>query len=440
MEPKPKSIVIIGAGFTGLTAALELSRLGIEVTLIEADKHVGGLASSFQTSGDRLDKFYHHWFVSDTDVMQLIDEVGMSGSVAYNPSRTGLYYSNNYYQLSSPIDLLKFKALSLFDRLRLGMLAINASFVKDWHQLENFTAKDWLIKNCGIKAYQIIWEPLLVGKFGKYAETVSAVWFWNKLKLRGGSRGKNGREELAYLRGSFSSLAERVAEIIRDNGGQVITGERALSVESLDGCWLVKTDKRCYSADAALVTTALPVFSEMIADWAPSDYLENISKIEYLGNVCLVLELRQSLSDLYWINVNDPTFPFVGIIEHTNFVPSKHYSNSHFVYLSKYLPTDDSLYSYEASDFLEYTIPFIKKMFPAFDPASIVNYSLWRAPYSQPIVVQNYSELVPSIYGPQKGLYLCTMAQIYPEDRGTNYAVRHGRQIAKTIASELCAE
>ena len=67
---------------------------------------------------------------------------------------------------------------------------------------------------CGTKGYQVVWEPLLKGKFGRYAEDVSAVWFWNKLKLRGGSRGEKGKEFLAYYKGGFASLADSMlAEI-----------------------------------------------------------------------------------------------------------------------------------------------------------------------------------------------------------------------------------
>ena len=51
-------------------------------------------------------------------------------------------------------------------------------------------------------------------------------------------------------------------------------------------------------------------------------YVERLRRIRFLANVCIVLELDRSLSDTYWLNVNDPGFPFVGVIEHTNFEPS----------------------------------------------------------------------------------------------------------------------
>ena len=46
---------------------------------------------------------------------------------------------------------------------------------------------------------------------GDLAEEVAAVWFWNKLKLRGGSRGSGGGERLAYYRGGFAALADALA-------------------------------------------------------------------------------------------------------------------------------------------------------------------------------------------------------------------------------------
>jgi protoporphyrinogen oxidase len=191
-------VVVIGAGFAGLSAAWEMVRRGLSVTVCEAEEEVGGLAGSFEVAGTRLEKFYHHWFTSDTHVHDLVRELGREDQVLYRPTRTGMYFAHQFFRLSTPADVLRFTPLSLAGRLRLGLLALRARRVGDWQELEDLTAEEWLIGLGGREVYDVVWRPLLVGKFGPYAKDISAVWFWNKLKLRGGSRGRSGEEVLAY--------------------------------------------------------------------------------------------------------------------------------------------------------------------------------------------------------------------------------------------------
>lgn len=427
-------VSIIGAGFSGLSAAYELVKQGINVCVIESESEVGGLAAAFDVEGEKLDRFYHHWFTNDEAVMNLIKEFNLMDKVEISPTNTGIYYANNFFKLSTPFDLLKFKPLSLIDRFRLGLLALKARRVKDWKLLEKMTAKEWLINMGGLNVYKVIWEPLLKGKFGPYAESVSAVWFWNKLKLRGGSRGKGGEERLAYFKGGFIALAKFISKKMQSSGGELLLNTKVLNARRNDGKWIINTNKGYIYSDRVIFTTSLPIIANIIDNFAKKDFLKSLRRIHYIGNICLVLELNESLSDTYWLNVNDPSFPFVGVIEHTNFESPKTYGGRHIVYLSKYLPHTDKIYSMNADQFLEYALPFLKKMFPHFKKSLIFRYHLWKARWSQPVVEKNYSSLIPMSDSPIEGMHICSMAQIYPEDRGTNYAIREGRKIGKRIA------
>ncbi len=432
---KKKSIIIIGGGFTGLSAAYDLTQKNFDVTILESEKSIGGLAGSFDIQASKLDKFYHHWFNNDLHAIQLIKDLKLETKLLKKPTNTSMYYSNNFFKLSSPIDLIKFTPLGFIDRLRLGWLAILARRIKDWKSLENITAKEWLIKIAGRDVYKIVWEPLLIGKFGIYSDRISAVWFWNKIKLRGSSRGKKGQEELIYFKGSFQSFAEEIAKKIKLFGGKIAVKNTVTSIHKKNDKWVVTSSKKKYSSDYVLVTTSLPLYSNLIKKWADSNYINKLRKIPYLANICLILELKKPLSDIYWLNINDPNFPFVAIIEHTNLDSKLNYSNNSIVYLSKYLPFNDRLYKMTKKEILNYSIPYIKKMFPLFTEDCIVNYHLWKARWAQPVVLKNYSALIPSELTPYPNLYLSTMAQIYPEDRGTNYAIRQGRNIAIKIAN-----
>jgi len=433
-----RSIAIIGAGYVGLSAAHELQKAGHNITIFEKDSDIGGLAGTFEIEpGVRAEKFYHHWFTSDTAVLNLIDELGLSDLKRYLNSNTGLYYTNSIFRLASPWDLLKFYPIPLIDRIRTGFMALYARKISNWKPLEKITASNWLRKFGGKKAYDVIWNPLMQGKFGIEAENISAVWIWNKLKLRGSSRDDSGAEKLVYFGGGFGALTEGIRKSLESRGVTIKLNtpvERVLVKDNVT-CGVVVAGQE-HSFDEVLVTSPLPQYLELVPD-LPEEYISNCKKIRFLGNCCLVLTLNRSLSSTYWLNVADPTFPFVGIIEHTNFDPKENYAGRHIVYLSKYLPTTEKLFSMNTEELFDYCIPFIQKIFPDFSREWVISTHLWKAQYSQPVITKDYSSIIPDFSTPFSHLWLCTMAQVYPEDRGTNYAVQYGKKIAAKIIDSI---
>lgn len=425
---------IIGGGFAGLSVAYELAKQGKRVLVVERDHELGGLAGGFKVGDQVLEKFYHHWFNNDVEIFKLIEELGANDNIVLRPTRTGMYFADQFYRLSTPLDLLRFDALPLIDRVRLGVAVLRARSVKDWKKLENLSAKEWLIDLCGEKAYKVVWDPLLVGKFGDVADDVSAVWFWKKLVLRGGSRSNSGDEVLAYYRGGFAALAEKLGEAIVRLGGEVRLGTEATSVITDNGVatGVLLSDGMAY-ADNIVLSTAFPISANLLEGAVDASFQHKLRRVRYLANVCMVLSLDRSLSETYWLNVNDPGFPYVGVIEHTNFEPASSYGGRHIVYLSKYLPTTHPMYTMTDQELVDFSLPHLQKMFPAFDRSWIQDVHVWRAEYAQPIAEKHYSTLVPGRTTPLPNVFLTSMAQVYPEDRGTNYAVREGRSLARDI-------
>jgi len=425
-------VVIVGAGFTGLTAAYVLSKQGMRVHVVEAADTPGGLAGTFNFSdGVVVEKFYHHWFNNDIHVPELVKELGLDGDVILLPTRTGMYFNGRIWKLSTPLDLLRFKALSIIDRFRLGLLVLKVRRITDWKTIEHLSIREWLEPLCGKRVYKVVWEPLITAKFSLFAETVNAVWMWKKLVLRGGTRNDKGGEVLAYFKGGFGRLAEELVSAIKKNGGEVSFACRATGIEtSGEQIDRLLTDKGPLQGDKYLFTPAFPIIADILGKDADENWLTSLSRVKYLGNMCLVLRLKQSLSNTYWLNVNDPGFPFVGIIEHTNFDTPDNYKGSHIAYLSRYLAVEDPVWSYTDAEYFDFAMKHLKRMFPEMEPSWVVDYKVWRSEHAQPITEKNYSNYVPGNETPFANGFISTMAQIYPEDRGTNYAIRDGRNIA----------
>lgn len=428
-------VVIVGGGFTGLTAAYVLSKQGKRVHVLEADDTPGGLAGTFNfNDGVKVEKFYHHWFNNDVYVPELVKELGLDGDIMLLPTRTGMYFNGRLWKLSTPLDLLRFKALSFMDRIRLGLLVFQVRRIKDWKTIEHLSIREWLEPLCGKTVYKVVWEPLINSKFSVFAEAVNAVWMWKKLVLRGGTRNDKGGEELAYFKGGFGRLAEALADGVRQHGGQVSYGRRVTGIEA-DGAEIVRlsTDQGPVQGDKYLFTPSFPIIADIFDGSADSKWVAALRRVKYLGNMCLVLRLNQSLSETYWLNVNDPGFPFVGVIEHTNFDSPDNYRGSRIAYLSRYLATDDPVWAYSDEEYFQFAMGHLKRMFPKLDQSWVLDYKVWRSEYAQPVTERNYSSYVPGRETPYPNAYISTMAQIYPEDRGTNYAIREGRDIARVL-------
>ncbi len=430
-------VVIIGAGFTGLTAAYVLTKQGKKVCVIEADTTSGGLAGTFEFSdGVTLEKFYHHWFNNDIYVPELVKELGMEGDVILLPTRTGMYFNGRMWKLSTPLDLLRFNALPFIDRVRLGLLVFQVRRIKDWKTIEHLSIREWLESLCGKTVYRIVWEPLIASKFSVYAEAVNAVWMWKKLVLRGSTRNSKGGEELAYFKGGFGRLAEALVAAIKQAGGDVTFSTTAIGIIAEgEKITALQTEQGDICGKQFIFTPAFPIIADIFEGVAALDWVAKLRRVRYLGNICLTLRLNQSLSETYWLNVNDPGFPFVGVIEHTNFDKPENYKGTHIAYLSKYLAVEDPVWDYSDEQYFEFALQHLRRMFPKMERSWVVEHKVWRAMYAQPVTERNYSQYVPSNETPYENAIISTMAQIYPEDRGTNYAIREGRAVAARVAT-----
>lgn len=433
---------IIGAGAAGLAAAYELGLAGHTAEVFEGAPFLGGQASTFDVRGTPLERGYHHLFRSDTAMTDLIEELGLGHRLQWIDSNVGYFSRGRLWRFTSPIDLLRFGPLPFEDRIRLGLLTVGLQRRKEWRSLEAQTATEWLLEHAGRRIYDVIFQPMLRGKFGKYHEDISMAWLWNKFALRTTSRGKGllGRlkEQLGYPTGSFGEVFDVLAEKVRAQGGQVhlrtpvrhviVEDDRATGLEvALDGG---SPERRDY--DMVLATVPSYIFPKLVPT-LPDDYLAKLTDKVYLAAVLVILELDRPLSPHYWTYVGDRQIPFLGVIEHTNFMPPEKYGGAHVVYLANYLDRDDPLYAMSPEELYREYLPHLRRLNPAFDESWVQNYHHHKVDAAQPIVTRGYSERIPGHRTPVRGLYLANTTQIYPEDRGTNYSVRMGRAVARMM-------
>jgi protoporphyrinogen oxidase len=309
--------------------------------------------------------------------------------------------------------------------------------VRDWKRFETVTADAWLRRALGQRAYDRTFGAQLRAKFGRYHDQVAMVWFWGKIWLRTTSRRSPLEgERLGYFQGSFNVLIDALAEAARDAGATLVTGDGPSELRPRDGGWDIVLEDGAVPADAVIVTTPSPILARLARD-LPEDYRRKLSGLEYEAAVVVLLQLSQPLSSIYWLNVADDDLPFTGVIEHTNFISPDAYGGKRFVYLSKYLEPDHPYFTLPDGDLIEAYVPYLQRINPGFQRDWIEEHWVFRERSAQPIIPLNYSERIPAHRTGLPGLYLANTTQIYPEDRGTNYSVRLGNEIAELVNGDL---
>ena len=439
------NIGIVGAGITGLTAAYDLTKQGHTVTVYEARPYAGGLAAGFRDERWEwpLDRSYRHWFASDDDIIRLIDELGARDLLFFPRPTTTLYYRGHLYPLDSPVPALKFFPLAtlhrtirvlwftplpLIDRLRFGLVGVYLTLTRNWRPLEHVSADEWLRRTVGERAYNVMWKPLLISKFGEenYRD-VNMAWMWARLYKR--------TARLGYFVGGFQGLADLLAGRVQAQGGEVRLGTAVQAIyPTADGHLGLETTAGLAKHEQVVATCSPQAMLQLAPD-LPPDYAAKLSRLKSMGAVVLILALRHRLTEShYWINLpKGEGLPFMGLVEHTNYISPEHYGGDHLVYCGDYLPPDHPYLDYSKEQLLETYLPGLVKINPEFRPDWIRASWMFTEKYAQPVPTLNHSRNIPPLETGVPGLYLACMSQVYPWDRGTNYAVEMGRRVAREV-------
>ena len=434
-----RRILIAGGGFTGLTAAYRLSRdPGFEVHLFEKGRDLGGLAGGFRLQGHPLEKAYHCLFLSDGDIAGLARELGLGDRLMWRPASSGIYLQGRIHPFNTPLDLLRFSPCPWPDRIRTGLIALYLKHRGDPRPFEPHRALEWMTRHGGAGAARTIWEPLLRGKFSAHAGEVSMAWLWARLNIRARSRAGRG-ERFGYFRGGFGAVADALARASTAAGATIATGRAIARLRPADGGLEVTDgDGRTERFERVLFTGSSRAFAALLEPLVPPPaYLEQLRAVPYLNALCLVFASRQELPAPFWLNVNEAGAPFLVLVHHTRLVPREHYGGLHIYYVGSYLDDRAPLFRQDDDAVVRSWFGYLRRIFPEFDEAAVVEKALFRLADAQHVVTPGYSSRIPPHQSPVAGLYLANFSQIYPEDRGTNFAVRDGNRLAARIAADL---
>lgn len=423
-------IAVAGAGITGLTAAYELAKRGEEVFLFEKEAEVGGLAKSFKKENWDwpVESFFHHYFTQDRQLKAFLTELGLRKKLFYQPGKTSVYTNGQIYPFDNSIDYLKFPDLNLFSKFRMGSVIFLIRLLPYLSIYHHFSAKTFFSKLIGNQAWQTIWQPLMEGKFGKYQNQVSFSWLWARIKARS--------VKLGYLSGGTQVLIDKLLSELNQRGVEIFTNQEVTEIKRKKRQWQIKTNKTAKQFDKVVLTMPLPQ-ALSIVDQSEAISKQKKAKYRNLKNITslvLILRLKKKFlpDDTYWLNILDKQFPFVALVEHTNFISPQKYGGEHLVYAGGYYQQESKILKQKDEEIFNRFSPFLRRLNPSFENF-LVGYDIFKCPGAQPVIEVNYPQKKPEYELLPGQIFWGTANHIFPWDRGLNNSIKMGREIAHLV-------
>lgn len=415
-----KKIAILGGGLTGLTAAYYLSKKNYQITLFEKETVLGGLAAGFKKKDWQwfLERTVHHLFVNDWEIRSLALEVGYN-KIFFKSPLTASFDNYRTFPVDSPQDLLNIPDLSFVDKIRCGLVLAFLKLSPFLPIYEKYSAEAFLKKYLGEEGWKRMFQGLFRKKFGKYAENILASFIWARIKKR--------TKKLGYFEGGFQAFINFLQEFLEKSG---VTIKKETQVEKIE-----KTKEKIFinneDFDKVISTLPTPVLVKISQKIFPKNYHQQLTKIKYLHAVSLILETKKPVIDkVYWLNVLDEKLPLMGVFAQTNFVDKKYYGNHHLTYIGWYADFSSRIWQMDKERLLEFVLPYLNKI-GSLKKEEIVDNFLFKASYAQPIFDKDFLKNKPDFQTPINNFYIANLDMTYPYDRGTNYAVKLGKEVSQ---------
>jgi protoporphyrinogen oxidase len=415
----------------GLAAAYQLVLDGHSPTVFEADDRVGGMAASFDFNGLSIERYYHFHCTSDSDLFELLRELGLEQKLNWVSTRMGFYYGGQVQPWGTPKALLAFRGLGLIDKFRYGLHALVCTRRNDWRSLDTVEASAWLKRWVGQRAFDVLWKPLLELKFYEFSTSLSAAWIWSRIRRVGRSRYSMFREKLGYLEGGSELVLHALRDEIVRRGGTLQLKAPVTRVTIQEGAVKgVEIAGSLHAFDTVISTIPLPYVPRMIPDLPPG-ILDQYRSVQNIAVVCVIVKLRRAVSEYFWLNVNDPDMDIPGLVEYTNLRPLR----QHVVYVPFYMPGEHPKYRDPDAVFIDKVRRYIQRINPELKDTDILDSRASRYRFAQPVCTPGFAGRLPPFQLPIKGLLVADTSFYYPEDRGISESVGLARRMARAAVA-----
>lgn len=427
-------IVIVGGGITGLSMAYFLKNKGYDIAVLEKNSQLGGNASWTKLGEFGVGAFYHVITSRDTNLLQLMRELGIEDRLFPIHAKIGFFQKGKLYPISTPREFLFFPPLSWSERFRLGMLIIQSKAIKDWHKLDGISASQWLSRAGGEGGYKKVWRPIMNTKFGPASNEIVATDMWFRINRLIDLPAGNSKSRVYSMKGGLKTLFDSLEKRLVQKGVKILKNSKIekIKINKDQVAGVILNNREELPTDKIVSTIPLPDFRQILPG-GYQEYDDNLARIRYLDNICLILRLKEQFSPYYQLNIAEGGFPFTGIIGADALYPPEDFGKGYVLYISKYLLKEDNLFNIDKVALLDYYMPYLKKIYPDFDKKLVLNISLTRKTNVEPLHSLNYAKLIPSFESPIKNLYLMCTAQIYPEPTVLNASVEYAGKLVERL-------
>jgi len=420
-------IAVLGAGPMGLAVAYQLALDGQRPVVFEADDRVGGMTACFDFDGLSIERFYHFHCTSDTDFLQILDELGLADRLRWTETRMGYWFQGRVQPWGNPGALLRFSGLGPVAKVRYGVHAFLCTRRNDWRALDQLEATAWIRRWVGAEAYEVLWRRLLEYKFHHHAQSLSAAWIWSRIRRIGRSRYNLFREKLGYLEGGSETLLRALKSAIEARGGEIrLSAPVSRVVIEGDAVAGIEVNGTLEQFAKVVSTIPLPFVPRLMPD-LPAEVLRAFRSIENIAVVCVIAKLNKPLTANFWLNTNDPDMDIPGLVEYTRLRPLP----EHVVYVPFYMPAEHPNYQQPDTAFLDKVKRYLQTINPAIGDGDFLALRASRYRHAQPICGPGHLQRLPPVALPVAGLWVADTAYYYPEDRGISESIGFGRRLAR---------
>lgn len=426
-------VLILGGGLSGLSAAHYLSQRDFNIILLEKEADLGGLASSYSIDNQHIPKTYHHIMYGDEITLNLLRDLGLTNFLYWKKLKVGFYSNKNFHDFSSSLSILKFKPISLWGRLKFGLLVLKARQKTNWTHLDGLNIEDYCLPTSGEDAYKLI-NYIVQAKFAESPRNISAAW----LMSRFGHESKSVSDKFGYLDGGIKLIIDGLVNRCITRKGIIKTRTKATHItiknEQVKNVLYEEDGKlREIKPDVVISTLPTPLLLD-ICEGLPEEYKASLKNIRYKASLCVTLALQRIVSPFYWLNIMDlKKHPFVGVFEHKHLNTELTYPS--LIYAVKYLDIKNNFWLKSDKELVEEFLRHLSEIFEFNLKEKLLWWRLHRAAFSTPVFTSNYGRFMPEAKSPVENLYIGGISRTYPKDRYIGTALQTGIEAAEAVLS-----